>query len=132
MNTECHFFWLFVILTVVTLVGHGIWVLVALVIRAIAGVESPKQKRAKTTRACPFCGGLTPTGRDRCDVCGRPVESPMAKEVADAQAVILFAAKVLPLWPACHQGGAECCQAECPWRHRRRRLADRPYDWVLA
>ena len=67
-----------IVLTIVTLVGHGIWVLLA----AIFGGG-----RKKPSQTCPFCGRSTPAGHDRCDWCGKDLASPMARELSDLEAV---------------------------------------------
>ena len=67
-----------IFLTIVTLVGHGIWVLLA----AIFGGG-----RKKASPNCPFCGHSTAADRERCDWCGRQLASPVAKELNDLAAV---------------------------------------------
>ncbi len=67
-----------IILLIVTLVGHGIWVLLA----AIFGGG-----RKKPTQTCPFCRRSTPLDRDRCDWCGKDLASPMARELSDLDVV---------------------------------------------
>jgi hypothetical protein len=66
-----------IVLTIVTLVGHGIWVLLA----AIFGGGKTASQR------CAFCGRSTPAGRDRCDWCGKDLASPTARELSDLEAV---------------------------------------------
>ncbi len=80
------FFWLFVVLLVVTLVGHAIWVLLAFLFRALAGDHRPVGKRDDSRRPCPFCGHSTPAELQRCDFCGRKLNSPLAREMADLDA----------------------------------------------
>ncbi len=70
-----------VVLVVVTLVGHGLWVTAALLIRALFGVS----KRRGEQRRCPFCRRSTPRSRRRCDWCGRDLHTPLASELADLE-----------------------------------------------
>ncbi len=68
-----------IVLTIVTLVGHGIWALLA----AIFGAG-----RKKPGQTCAFCGRLTPAGYDRCDWCGKDLATPKARELSDLEAVL--------------------------------------------
>ena len=54
-----------VLLTVVTLVGHGIWVLLATLCRAVSDTPIPPRRK------CVFCGRDTSAEGSRCDWCGR-------------------------------------------------------------
>ena len=67
-----------IVLTIVTLVGHGIWVLLAAIFGG--GRRKPGQK-------CPFCGRSTPLGRDRCDWCSRDLTNLLARELSDLDVV---------------------------------------------
>ena len=67
-------FVIFIVLTMVTLVGHGIWVLLAALFGG--GTKNPG-------RACPFCARLTPESHDRCDWCGKDLAGSMARELND-------------------------------------------------
>ena len=67
-----------IVLTIVTLVGHGIWVLLA----AIFGGG-----RKKPTQTCPFCRRSTLCNHDCCDWCGKDLASLMAKELSDLEIV---------------------------------------------
>jgi len=80
-------FWLFVVVTVVTLVGHGIWVFVALLGRAVFGSGPGGRRAGRTARPCPFCGRPTPDHLERCDFCGRRLASPLAEELSDLAAL---------------------------------------------
>lgn len=75
-------FWLLVILTVITLVGHGIWVLLRAIFRAVSGLPAT----VKHELSCPFCRQHTPLDRDRCQWCGRELHSGVAKELSDLAA----------------------------------------------
>ena len=70
-----------IILTVVTLVGHGIWVLLATL---FGGGRQPDASRG---RKCPFCGEYTSALALRCDWCGRMVGDWLTAEIADLEAV---------------------------------------------
>ena len=65
-----------VVFVVVTVVGHGIWVLLAWLSRAIAASdeESPPPK----LQPCIFCGQPTPVGRLYCRSCNANLQSPEA------------------------------------------------------
>ncbi len=67
-----------IIVTIVTLVGHGIWVLLATIFGG---------GRKKASQNCPFCGHSTPADRERCDWCGKQLTNPAAKELNDLAAV---------------------------------------------
>ena len=71
-------FVIFVVLTIITLVGHGIWALLA----AIFGGS-----RKKPSQTCAFCGRLTPTSHDRCEWCSKDLASLTARELSDLEAV---------------------------------------------
>lgn len=76
--------WLFVIfvaVAIVTFIGHGIWVLLATIFRALfAGVQEPKVR-------CRHCGHNAIAARGRCDWCGQSLFSAPADEQADLTAV---------------------------------------------
>src|SRR4051812_17176636 len=70
-------FWILIILTVLTLVGHGIWVLLAAVFRAIAGLSVDTTARPIPAEMCPRCGNTWERRGDRrgCSLCGWPAEN---------------------------------------------------------
>jgi hypothetical protein len=68
-----------VLLTVVTLVGHGIWVLLATLLRSVEDTPIPLPRRRK----CVFCGKDTSASLPRCDWCGRALNDRLAAELAD-------------------------------------------------
>ncbi len=59
-----------IVLTVVTLVGHGIWVAVAWLFGA--ATSRPRQVPERTAAACPRCGSALGVGGDFCGVCDWP------------------------------------------------------------
>ena len=67
-----------IVLTIVTFVGHGIWVLLAAIFGG--GGKKPSQ-------TCPFCRRSTPASHDRCDWCSKDLASPMARELSDLEVV---------------------------------------------
>ena len=67
---------LLIVLAVVTLVGHGIWALVAAVFRALTG-ESRTHRWEQSIR-CPGCGQNNPVTRSRCDWCGIVLKGELA------------------------------------------------------
>ncbi len=69
------------LLAVVTLVGHGIWVLLAVLFGGRAS------KSVSPGYRCPFCRRELPDAAHRCDWCGRLVDLRMAAELADLDAV---------------------------------------------
>ncbi|NQU24237.1 MAG: hypothetical protein HQ567_23390 [Candidatus Nealsonbacteria bacterium] len=71
---------LLIVLSVVTLVGHGIWVLLRLIFCG-------SRHSASRQRTCVYCGRHTPETLDRCDWCGRDLRSEQANELADLEAV---------------------------------------------
>ncbi len=67
-----------IVLTIVTFVGHGIWVLLAAMFGG--GGKKPSQ-------TCPFCRRSTPARHDRCDWCSKDLASPVARELSDLEVV---------------------------------------------
>lgn len=59
-------FWLFIVVAAIAVVGHGIWVVAAAVLRAMF---LPRTPEIKVT--CELCGHLTAAARPFCDWCGR-------------------------------------------------------------
>ena len=78
-----YLFTLLIILTLVTLVGHGIWVLLAAINRALSGGPVPAMQKR-----CLFCGQLTAADARRCDWCGRETTGQTAEELADIEAFV--------------------------------------------
>jgi len=76
---------LLVVLTIVTVLGHGIWLLVALVCRALAGSPAHRAKEDESVE-CPRCSRFFAPGQRRCYACGLNRDSPLAEELADLQA----------------------------------------------
>jgi len=66
------------ILAVITVIGHGIWVLLSLL---FGGGEGKTD-----TRRCPFCHRITSFARERCDWCNRRLHGPSAQKLADLDA----------------------------------------------
>ncbi|MBV9123514.1 MAG: hypothetical protein JO112_09165, partial [Planctomycetes bacterium] len=75
-----------VILGLVTLVGHGLWVLAALVFGAILGKERGTSKSSPRKEKCIQCGYWNPAGARYCESCGLAHDNPRAAELADLQA----------------------------------------------
>ena len=71
---------LFVVLAIVTLVGHGIWVFLAFVF----GSRRNKRK----TRSCPFCGKNISARDDLCMWCMRDLNTLLAAEISDIDAML--------------------------------------------
>jgi hypothetical protein len=70
-----------VILAVITLVGHGIWVLLATLLGSVRHTTILRRRK------CVFCGKETPVSLPRCDWCGRVLNDRLAAELADLDAV---------------------------------------------
>ena len=61
-------------LTVVAVVGHGIWMLVRTLFRELASLFGAENQRPLDARVCPHCGEAEPrrVGPFHCDLCGWP------------------------------------------------------------
>ena len=75
---------LFIVLAIVTCVGHGIWVALAWFFRQMS-VQQTKTGESAVER-CPWCDHVTQRSRDRCEWCGRVLHGPAARELADLAA----------------------------------------------
>ncbi len=76
------------VLTIITLVGHGLWVLFATIFRALAGSESSKPAEINSRLVpCGHCGRLTSRFEVRCEWCSLPRINPVAAELSDIDAV---------------------------------------------
>ena len=71
---------LFIFLAVIAVLGHGIWVLVAMLFGG--GL-----RRQWLTRPCVFCRRKTPVDLERCDWCGKDLHGPLASELFDLEAL---------------------------------------------
>jgi hypothetical protein len=76
---------LLVVLTIVTVLGHGIWLLLALLIRALAGTTAQRTAQDEEIE-CPRCGRFIVAGQRRCYACGLNRDSPLAEELTDLHA----------------------------------------------
>src|SRR5688572_13985953 len=56
------------VLVVVTLIGHGLWVLAATMFRGLSGQSTATS--APAPRTCPACGRVGTTVGGRCQLCG--------------------------------------------------------------
>jgi len=72
---------LFILLAVITVIGHGIWMLLALIF------GGSRRRQGKIRRECVFCRRMTPVDLNRCDWCGRDLQGHLATELADLQAL---------------------------------------------
>ena len=59
---------LLIVLAVITVMGHGLWLLVAAILRWLLA-EPPKKKGFDLY--CSYCGAGVPSGSSRCPVCGK-------------------------------------------------------------
>lgn len=71
--------WLTVFLTFVTVVGHGIWLLLALIFRAIFRIPKAKPATAANSE-CVYCEAVNKPEFRFCGVCGRPAAGPETAE----------------------------------------------------
>jgi hypothetical protein len=81
-NAAIVIFVIFLILAVVTLVGHGIWSVLAAIFGSGKNDEKPKQ-----VAKCPFCGYAGRGPGTWCLNCGKSLNTPLADELADLAAV---------------------------------------------
>ena len=72
-------FVILVVVTFITLAGHAVWVLLAMLFRG--------GPRREPHRECIFCGRPTALVKPRCEWCGKDLKSPLAAELADLQAM---------------------------------------------
>lgn len=75
---------LLVVLTVLTVMGHGIWVLLAAIFRAMLGGSELGHRDI----FCPFCNCRTAAARDRCQWCGRTLDDRRGTEMSDLAAFL--------------------------------------------
>src|SRR5262245_50210599 len=70
---------LFFMFVLITLIGHGIWVFLAMIYRVISGeyesqsvaVNDSGAARTRRDAECAECGAVLQTGDSFCSVCGR-------------------------------------------------------------
>lgn len=74
--------WLLIALMFITVLGHGIWALVAFTLRALFNLPEPEIKIA-----CPHCGRQTSARRGQCQWCGRSRQVAAPTELDDVAAV---------------------------------------------
>lgn len=67
-------FWLVIVIGAITLLGHGIWVLLAAIFRAFFG--QPESKPVELQIRCVACGVNLHISDDFCPVCGRHQKKP--------------------------------------------------------
>ncbi len=79
----CWLFWLALILFVITVVGHGLWLLGRAMVR---GVTGPIEPSAGPRARCARCRTFFPSDWRECPGCGLSVRSPVAGELADLEA----------------------------------------------
>ena len=63
-------------LALVTLVGHGIWVLLATIFGG---------GKKRLSESCMFCGRSTPVGSEHCEWCGRDLAGLLGRELRDLE-----------------------------------------------
>jgi len=72
-------------LVLVTVLGHGLWLLAAWAIRQLGGSPHIKQP---SLRPCVSCGRSTPARDNRCEWCGASLDVPRFTEMADHAALV--------------------------------------------
>ncbi len=83
--TEVLLFLLFVVVPVIAVLGHGIWIASAWLIRTL--FDLPSGRGREDRRLCPFCQRWTLRAHDRCDWCARDLRTPLAGELSDLDAL---------------------------------------------
>jgi len=76
---------LFFVLTIVTLVGHGIWVMVAAIFRALAA--SSAGEGSDHPVPCPHCKRNNPANLHHCAWCGKLLRGDVTGELSDLAAL---------------------------------------------
>lgn len=71
-----------IVLGLITLVGHGLWLLLATLLGSGSGQTPQKQDCAR----CDFCGQLVAAEAEQCHWCHHPMRTPLAGELADIEA----------------------------------------------
>ena len=81
-------FVILVVLVLVTLLGHGMWVLIGTVYRALFNASPPPEARTTVQRApeCARCRHTMSKEENRCPRCGLACDSVLAQELADMDA----------------------------------------------
>jgi hypothetical protein len=74
-----------VVLLLVAAVGHGIWLVLAALFRAMSGQSAPKPEAGRWEE-CPACRESVPADKRRCAVCGFPLRGRTAGELRDIEA----------------------------------------------
>jgi hypothetical protein len=73
------FFWVLVVIAIVlgliTLLGHGIWLVLAAIFRAIFKLPKPTVGAPAAGAECVYCGAANKANFRFCGVCGRPAAS---------------------------------------------------------
>ncbi|HVX59447.1 MAG TPA: hypothetical protein VHC19_02560, partial [Pirellulales bacterium] len=76
---------LLVAVSITTVVGHGIWVLLAFVVRTLSNQPQPVANKPQS--ACLRCGRLLKAEQEHCDRCGQKRAGFKTIELADLEAV---------------------------------------------
>lgn len=70
------------VLAVVAVVGHGLWVVAATLLRALfAGPGRPADRPPRRLQTCPACGANAPPAADICLHCGLDFDTPVARQL---------------------------------------------------
>src|SRR5262245_11502788 len=117
------FLLLLLALGVVTLVGHGVWVVLAALLRAVSGGEREEPSRplaVPPVRRCDGCGTRLSLQQVRCPACGRAAVAAEADELEVASRHVRALAERGPLDRATAEGVLSLLDA------RRRELLGAP------
>jgi hypothetical protein len=116
------------ILTLITLIGHGIWILVAKLVRTLQVPPSlDDEDPAPSPPFCARCGRLLLPGSGHCRNCGQLRDDPVAKELRDLEA----AARQLTLFAKAGTLDAETCTRFQACIDSRRQLLRQPATPVI-
>ncbi|MBL8792264.1 MAG: hypothetical protein JNM56_00010, partial [Planctomycetia bacterium] len=74
-----------IVLGFIALLGHGIWVFVAVIFRALLGGDRPRER--ETPFECPACERFSPGWSEHCLNCGLLRHSPATAELTDLAAL---------------------------------------------
>src|SRR4051812_2512741 len=85
-------FWLLIVLALITVVGHGIWVLIGSLIRGLGGLVGPSEERPTPAEMCPRCGALwdRSSGSRHCVLCGWDPAGTSPRPPARPEQILLY------------------------------------------
>ncbi|MEO6393908.1 MAG: hypothetical protein ABIP75_18795 [Pyrinomonadaceae bacterium] len=69
------------VLVIITVVGHGIWLIISAIFRAASRKPKPVSITESNIDSCAYCGSVSKPNFRFCGVCGRPPASPNKAEL---------------------------------------------------